>query len=267
MAFGWGGASFGTLLAGTPVSDVHSYQGSRTVTVRAADGSNYAASFLQDQPAPADNSSLCGAPYCHADCGDTCWARDDSQACQQICNATCGTRGCQEDTTSTCCPADCLGGCDTSGACYACADDRYRALNGSCVEECPAGSFTWGYQVQPFPDCDGAQLRKPFHLDCVASCPAGTGLSGAACVGAVAALDPCMQLVCAAHLLLITLPGAAGRSRSARGALPSSTASASRFPRRTRATRVRVTPQQLLPAFSSLCKGNAHMFLRHRLAP
>jgi hypothetical protein len=98
-----------------------------------------------------------------------------------VCSGMCGLPGCEDGSASTCCPATCLGGCNTTGHCYACADGHLRQDDGSCATDCPPGQLQAGlsyrhplpcYQASPPDRFPRGPAEDPSF--CVKTCPTGT---------------------------------------------------------------------------------------------
>ncbi|XP_041913358.1 insulin receptor b [Alosa sapidissima] len=70
--------------------------------------------------------------------GERCWNQDH---CQRMCPAVCKNHACT--LNGDCCHEQCLGGCSESGNASACVACRHLMHEGTCVDRCPQGYYTF----------------------------------------------------------------------------------------------------------------------------
>ncbi len=179
---GWGGANLTQLIPGQIISDWYNAT-QRIAVVEYAGLYNFTVSY------PFDIATGSGGPFCPGTItGDVQlttrstvlwlgvqWLVLDERRQHNlserleclpsaphviVCSA-CGASGCQDGNLAVCCSAACLGGCDSSGNCYACAEgyvrwdpsyasnSMHRMPNGTCASSCPAGMLTVGVKAVP----------------------------------------------------------------------------------------------------------------------
>ncbi|XP_012683817.2 insulin receptor b isoform X2 [Clupea harengus] len=89
-------------------------------------------------PGTVTGKNLCQQTTLNWHFGDRCWNQDH---CQRMCPPACKNHACT--LSNQCCHDQCLGGCSEPGNASACIACRHLMHEGTCVERCPPGHYTF----------------------------------------------------------------------------------------------------------------------------
>ncbi|XP_063057164.1 insulin receptor b [Engraulis encrasicolus] len=106
--------------------------------------------FIMANKDPRECGDVCpGSPKGKGQCPQTtingmfaerCW---NQEYCQRMCPPACKNLACTLDNPGQCCHEQCLGGCSQPGNASACVACRHLMHEGTCVERCPPGQYTF----------------------------------------------------------------------------------------------------------------------------
>ncbi|KAG5276137.1 hypothetical protein AALO_G00128270 [Alosa alosa] len=89
-------------------------------------------------PGTAGGKKHCSPTTINDHFGERCWNQEN---CQRMCPAVCKNHACT--LKGDCCHEQCLGGCSESGNASACVACRHLMHEGTCVDRCPQGYYTF----------------------------------------------------------------------------------------------------------------------------